>query len=193
MYYFTIYLKIHRYISIHSVLLYSYLFLFIFNFHLFSKNKQSIEYCYNFKSQYSVFINKLMYLCLRCCQYSVFINKLLYLCLRCYPYSPNDYIWLHYLLHKTYIKLIWFDLIYLTPLSAISWRQVLVVEEAGVPGENHQYYVFINKLLYLCLQCYQYSMFINKLLYLCLLCYQYYVFINKFLYLCLVLSVFCVY
>jgi hypothetical protein len=26
----------------------------------------------------------------------------------------------------------------LTPLSAISWRPVLVVEEAGVPGENHQ-------------------------------------------------------
>jgi len=26
----------------------------------------------------------------------------------------------------------------LTPLSAISWRSVLVVEEAGVPGENHQ-------------------------------------------------------
>ena len=31
------------------------------------------------------------------------------------------------------------DLIFgvLTPLSAISWRPVLVVEEAGVPGENH--------------------------------------------------------
>jgi len=26
----------------------------------------------------------------------------------------------------------------LTPLSAISWRPVLVVEEAGVPGENHR-------------------------------------------------------
>jgi hypothetical protein len=26
----------------------------------------------------------------------------------------------------------------LVPLSAISWRQVLVVEEARVPGENHQ-------------------------------------------------------
>jgi hypothetical protein len=26
----------------------------------------------------------------------------------------------------------------LMPLSAISWRSVLVVEEAGVPGENHQ-------------------------------------------------------
>jgi hypothetical protein len=25
----------------------------------------------------------------------------------------------------------------LMPLSAISWRPVLVVEEAGVPGENH--------------------------------------------------------
>jgi hypothetical protein len=32
-----------------------------------------------------------------------------------------------------------FDLIFgvLTPLSAISWRPVLVMEEAGVPGENH--------------------------------------------------------
>jgi hypothetical protein len=26
----------------------------------------------------------------------------------------------------------------LTPLSAISWRPVLVMEEAGVPGENHR-------------------------------------------------------
>jgi len=26
----------------------------------------------------------------------------------------------------------------LTPHSAISWRPVLVVEEAGVPGENHR-------------------------------------------------------
>jgi hypothetical protein len=25
-----------------------------------------------------------------------------------------------------------------SPLSAISWRPVLVVEEAGVPGENHR-------------------------------------------------------
>jgi hypothetical protein len=33
--------------------------------------------------------------------------------------------------------LIRFDLLCLTPLSAISWRPVLVVEEAGVPGENH--------------------------------------------------------
>ena len=32
-----------------------------------------------------------------------------------------------------------FDFIFgvLTPLSTISWRPVLVVEEAGVPGENH--------------------------------------------------------
>ena len=27
---------------------------------------------------------------------------------------------------------------FLTPLSAISWRPVLVVEEAGVPGEKHR-------------------------------------------------------
>jgi hypothetical protein len=41
---------------------------------------------------------------------------------------------------------IWYDLIFgvLTPLSTIfqlhciSWRPVLVVEEAGVPGENHR-------------------------------------------------------
>ena len=26
----------------------------------------------------------------------------------------------------------------LTPLSAISWRPVLVVEEAELPGENHR-------------------------------------------------------
>jgi hypothetical protein len=26
----------------------------------------------------------------------------------------------------------------LTPLSAISWQPVLVVEEVGVPGENHR-------------------------------------------------------
>jgi hypothetical protein len=33
-----------------------------------------------------------------------------------------------------------FDWIFfcLTPLSAISWRPILVVEEARVPGENHQ-------------------------------------------------------
>jgi hypothetical protein len=35
--------------------------------------------------------------------------------------------------------LISFDLLCLTPLSTISWRPVLVVEEAGVPGENHDY------------------------------------------------------
>jgi hypothetical protein len=33
-----------------------------------------------------------------------------------------------------------FDLIFgvLMPLAAISWRPVLVVEEAGVPGKNHR-------------------------------------------------------
>ena len=31
----------------------------------------------------------------------------------------------------------WFIFWCLTPLSAISWRTVLVVEEARVPGENH--------------------------------------------------------
>ena len=30
------------------------------------------------------------------------------------------------------------DLLCLMPLSAISWRPVLVVEEAGAPGENHR-------------------------------------------------------
>ena len=34
--------------------------------------------------------------------------------------------------------MIWFDLLCLTQLSAISWRPALVVEEAGVPGENHR-------------------------------------------------------
>jgi len=37
---------------------------------------------------------------------------------------------------------IWFDLLVLNAtssnMSAISWRQVLVVEEFGVPGENHR-------------------------------------------------------
>jgi hypothetical protein len=36
------------------------------------------------------------------------------------------------------IYLIWFDLLSLTQFSAISWRPVLVVGEAGVPGENHR-------------------------------------------------------
>ena len=38
------------------------------------------------------------------------------------------------------IDLIWFIVLNATfsNISAISWRQVLVVEEAGVPGENHQ-------------------------------------------------------
>ena len=39
------------------------------------------------------------------------------------------------------VKTMIFDLIdiwCLTPLSAISWRPVLVVEEAGVPGKNHR-------------------------------------------------------
>ena len=31
-----------------------------------------------------------------------------------------------------------FDLLCLTPLSAISWRPFLVLEEAEVPGENHR-------------------------------------------------------
>ena len=36
------------------------------------------------------------------------------------------------------VNTIWSDLLCLTPISAISWRPVLVVEEAGVPGENHR-------------------------------------------------------
>ena len=35
-------------------------------------------------------------------------------------------------------RLIYFYFLCLTPLSAISWRPVLVLEEAGVPGENHR-------------------------------------------------------
>jgi hypothetical protein len=38
------------------------------------------------------------------------------------------------MLHKWLI-----DFWCLTPLSAISWRPVLVVEEAGLPGENHKW------------------------------------------------------
>jgi hypothetical protein len=33
-------------------------------------------------------------------------------------------------------KPIWFDLLCLTPLSDLSWRPVLVVEEAGVPVDT---------------------------------------------------------
>jgi hypothetical protein len=36
------------------------------------------------------------------------------------------------------IDLIWFDLLCLMQLSAIFQRPVLVVEEVGVPGENHR-------------------------------------------------------
>jgi hypothetical protein len=34
-------------------------------------------------------------------------------------------------------------------ISAISWRPVLVVEEAGVPGENHQHGQATGKLYHL--------------------------------------------
>ena len=41
-----------------------------------------------------------------------------------------------------FIWLIWFDIFVFNAtfsnISAISWRPVLVVEEAGVPGENHR-------------------------------------------------------
>jgi hypothetical protein len=41
---------------------------------------------------------------------------------------------------KSYNTAVGFDMNFgiLTPLSAISWQPVLVVEEAGVPGENHR-------------------------------------------------------
>ena len=38
--------------------------------------------------------------------------------------------------HYLMILLLIFDV--LTPLSAISWQPVLVVEETGVPEENHR-------------------------------------------------------
>jgi hypothetical protein len=46
-------------------------------------------------------------------------------------------------LHGFYLALLvegYYDLIFgvLTPLSAISWQPVLVVEEAGVPRDNHR-------------------------------------------------------
>ena len=37
-----------------------------------------------------------------------------------------------YMIHKG------FSLWFLTPLSVISWRSVLMVKETGVPGENHR-------------------------------------------------------
>ena len=45
--------------------------------------------------------------------------------------------------------MIWFDLLCLTPLSTISWRPVLVVEEAGVPEENHRLWQATGKLYHL--------------------------------------------
>jgi hypothetical protein len=41
------------------------------------------------------------------------------------------------------------DFWYLAPLSAISWRKVLVVEEAGVPEDNHRYGQATGKLYHL--------------------------------------------
>ena len=38
----------------------------------------------------------------------------------------------------TLLSMVWFDLWCLTPLSAISWRSVLLVEKTGVPGENNR-------------------------------------------------------
>jgi len=44
----------------------------------------------------------------------------------------HDYVW--FVLDKHVDFFFWC----LTPLSAIPWRPVLVVEEAGVHGENHR-------------------------------------------------------
>jgi len=49
-----------------------------------------------------------------------------------------------FVIYYTRICTRWFDLIFLvfnatfSNISAISWRSVLVVEEVGVPGENHR-------------------------------------------------------
>jgi hypothetical protein len=51
----------------------------------------------------------------------------------------------HYILLAVSFILIWFALIWFlvfsatySNISAISWRPILVVEEDGVPGENHK-------------------------------------------------------
>ena len=60
----------------------------------------------------------------------------------------NMFMFKRVLFYKTILILIFhepdligFDLLCLMPLSAISWRPVLVVEETGVPGENHRPWV----------------------------------------------------
>ena len=42
----------------------------------------------------------------------------------------------------------WFNATF-SNISALSWRPVLVVEEAGVPGENHDHGQVIGKLYHL--------------------------------------------
>jgi hypothetical protein len=55
--------------------------------------------------------------------------------------STNDiYLMYNVDMKQIMILLIWFLVFNATfsNISAISWRPVLVVEEAGVPGENHR-------------------------------------------------------
>ena len=63
--------------------------------------------------------------------------------------------WWYILINYLIWWLIWFLVLNATfsNISAISWRPVLVVEEAGVPGENHRPWAsnwfFLNKLYHL--------------------------------------------
>ena len=47
------------------------------------------------------------------------------------------YVLIHVLLFSVIVDFWCFDTTF-SNISAISWRPVLVVEEAGVPGENHR-------------------------------------------------------
>jgi hypothetical protein len=67
----------------------------------------------------------------------IFIYKVSREYTKCTLRSSRDLFCLNY---RVYIEMDLLDLIFcvLMPLSAISWRPVLVVEEAGVHGENHR-------------------------------------------------------
>ena len=54
---------------------------------------------------------------------------------------PDRYLYFNTFLSGFYNRFFWLTLVFnatFSNISAISWRPVLVVEETGVPGENHQ-------------------------------------------------------
>jgi hypothetical protein len=67
----------------------------------------------------------------------------LYYCFTFYSWHQKNKIHIRTTLHDQFLNifdLIWFIVFNATfsNISAISWRPVLVVEEAGVPGESHR-------------------------------------------------------